>query len=47
MKYKKQGRSKYTKKNHITIQLFNQHSFSKNYAIVKGNDIKQIEAKIN
>ena len=41
---KKQRRRVYIKKNYITVQSFNQHSFLKNYhVIVLGNDVKQME----
>ena len=34
----------YTKKDHITVQSFNQRSFSKNYRVIgSGNGVKQVE----
>ena len=34
----------YTKKDHRTVQSFNQHSFSKIYHVISiGNDVKRME----
>ena len=43
-KIQKEKRKVYLKKNQLTIQSFNQHSFSKNsHMILLGNDVKQME----
>ena len=39
-KIQKQGKERiYTKKDYITVQSFNQHSFLKNQVIGTGNDV--------